>query len=278
MKRLSTVDEVRMWRRERGGMVGLVPTMGALHAGHLSLVEEARRECDRVIVSIFVNPTQFGPREDYARYPRDLDRDAALLEKAGTEAVFAPPVEVMYPSSHETTVDVGSVAHLFEGERRPGHFKGVATVVLKLFGITTPDRAYFGEKDAQQLAVIRRLVVDLDVPVAIRGCPIVRERDGLALSSRNVYLSPAEHAAALVLLRALDATERQWKRGERRGEALRATLLEVLSREPLARVDYAAVADAATFREVDVATSPVRLLLAVFFGETRLIDNRLLEP
>jgi len=278
MRRLTTVDDVRRWRRERAGTVGLVPTMGALHAGHLSLVETARRECDRVVVSLFVNPTQFGPHEDYARYPRDQDRDAALLEKAGAEALFAPGVETVYPPGHETTVDVGSVAWLFEGERRPGHFRGVATVVLKLLGITTPDRAYFGEKDAQQLAVIRRLVADLDVPVAIRGCPIVREKDGLALSSRNAYLSPTERAAAVVLSRALDHAEKRWKGGERRGDALRSAMLEVLSREPLARVDYAAVADASAFREVEVATSPVRLLLAVFFGETRLIDNRLLTP
>ena len=279
MRRLTTIDEVRSWRGERAGTVGLVPTMGALHAGHLSLVEAARRENDRVLVSVFVNPTQFGPREDYARYPRDLGRDEALLEKAGAHAVFAPSVAVMYPPGGETTVDVGSVAAPLEGERRPGHFRGVATVVLKLLQIATPDRAYFGEKDAQQLAVVRRLVADLDVPAEIRACPIVREPDGLALSSRNAYLSPAERRAATVLFRALRAAEGAWSRGERRGDVLREAMRNTLRSEPLARVDYAAVADPASFREVvDVADGPVRLLLAVHVGETRLIDNLLLEP
>jgi len=278
MRRLGAVDEFRRWRRQQSGTLGLVPTMGALHAGHLSLVEAARRECERVAVTVFVNPTQFGPSEDYARYPRDLDRDAALLEKAGADVVFAPSVEIMYPPGSETTVDIGSVAVPLEGERRPGHFRGVATVVLKLLGITTPDRAYFGEKDAQQLAVIRRLVADLNVPVTIRGCPIVREKDGLALSSRNAYLTPEQRQAAPVLCRALDAAESLWKKDERRGDKLREALFETLAREPLVRVDYAAVADPVTFREVDLASGPVRLLLAVFLGETRLIDNRLLSP
>jgi pantoate--beta-alanine ligase len=258
--------------------VGLVPTMGALHAGHLSLVEAAHRETDRVLVSVFVNPTQFGPREDYARYPRALERDEALLEPAGADAVFAPSVEAMYPPGMETTVDVGSVALPFEGERRPGHFRGVATVVLKLLDIATPDRAYFGEKDAQQLAVVRRMVADLDVQVEIRSCPIVREPDGLALSSRNAYLSPVERAAATVLFRALRAAEEAWRAGERRGDPLRDAMRKTLDREPLARIDYAAVADPATFLEVDLARGPVRLLLAVHVGGTRLIDNVLLQP
>jgi pantoate--beta-alanine ligase len=278
MRRLATIDGVRSWRGERAGTVGLVPTMGALHAGHVSLVEAAGRENDRVLVSVFVNPTQFGPREDYARYPRDLERDEALLERAGADAVFAPGVEVMYPPGAETTIDVGSVAAPLEGEQRPGHFRGVATVVLKLLAIATPDRAYFGEKDAQQLAVVRRLVADLDVPVGIRACPIVREPDGLALSSRNAYLSPAERRAATVLFRALRAAEEAWRQGERRADALREAMKSTLQGEPLARVDYAAVADPASFREVDVADRPVRLLLAVYVGETRLIDNLLLEP
>jgi pantoate--beta-alanine ligase len=278
MRRLTMIDEVRSWRGERAGMVGLVPTMGALHAGHLSLVETARRETDRVLVSVFVNPTQFGPREDYARYPRDLGKDEALLERAGADAVFAPSVEAMYPPEAETTVDVGSVAAPLEGERRPGHFRGVATVVLKLLEIATPDRAYFGEKDAQQLEVVRRLVADLDVPVEVRACPIVREPDGLALSSRNAYLSPAERRAAPVLFRALGAAEEAWRQGERRGDALREEMRSTLRGEPLARVDYAAVVHPASFREIEVATGPVRLLLAVHLGETRLIDNLLLEP
>jgi pantoate--beta-alanine ligase len=252
--------------------------MGFLHAGHLSLVEAARRECDRVVVSIFVNPTQFGPREDYARYPRDPERDLRLLDEAGVDLVFAPTAEEMYPPGVETVVDVGSVAEPLEGERRPGHFRGVATVVLKLLGIVTPDRAWFGEKDAQQLAVIRRLVADLDVPVEIRGGPIIREPDGLALSSRNAYLSAEERTAATVLFRALGAAEVRWRAGERRGDALRAAMETNLATEPLARTDYAAAADPVTFREILEATDRVRLLLAVFFGRTRLIDNRLLEP
>jgi pantoate--beta-alanine ligase len=275
---VTTVGEVRRWRRDGTGTLGLVPTMGFLHAGHLSLVEAARRECNRVVVSIFVNPTQFGPTEDYARYPRDPERDRRLLEDAGVDLVFAPTAEEMYPPGAETVVDVGSVAEPLEGERRPGHFRGVATVVLKLLGTVTPDRAWFGEKDAQQLAVIRRLVADLDVPVEIRGGPIVREPDGLALSSRNAYLSAEERKAAPVLFRALAAAEVLWRAGERRGDALCAAMETTLAAEPLARTDYAAAADPVTFRAIQQATGRVHLLLAVFFGKTRLIDNRLLEP
>jgi pantoate--beta-alanine ligase len=252
--------------------------MGFLHAGHLSLVAAARRECDRVVVSIFVNPTQFGPSEDYARYPRDRQRDRRLLEEAGVDLVFSPSAEEMYRVGAETVVDVGSVAEPLEGERRPGHFRGVATVVLKLLNIVAPDRAWFGEKDAQQLAVIRRLVADLDVPVEIRAGPIVREPDGLALSSRNAYLSAEERRAATVLFRALGEAEALWRAGERHGDVLRAAMKATLDDEPLTRTDYVAAADPVTFREIDRATGPVHLLLAVFFGKTRLIDNRLLEP
>ncbi len=207
--------------------------MGYLHAGHLSLVAAARRENERVAATLFVNPTQFGPAEDFTRYPRDLARDQALLASAGCELLFAPAVSEMYPAGVETTIDVGSVAVPLEGERRPGHFRGVATVVMKLLQIATPDRAYFGDKDAQQLAVIRRLVADLNVPVEIRGCPIVREVDGLAMSSRNTYLSPEERSAATVLVRALEAAEARWSAGERRGASLQRAMQEVLGREPL---------------------------------------------
>jgi pantoate--beta-alanine ligase len=278
MKTVSTVAEVRAWRGAGSGRLGLVPTMGFLHAGHLSLVEAARRECERVAVTIFVNPTQFGPHEDYAHYPRDPERDRRLLAEAGVDLVFCPSMEEMYPQGTDTTVEVGPVAEPLEGKRRPGHFRGVATVVLKLFGIVSPDRAYFGEKDAQQLAVIRRLVADLNVPVDIRGCPIGREPDGLALSSRNTYLSPPEREAATVLFRALAAAEAIWNAGESHGDALRWVMAETLSAEPLARVDYAAAVDAATFREVKESAGAVRLLLAVFLGKTRLIDTRLLTP
>jgi pantoate--beta-alanine ligase len=278
MKVVTTIDEVRRWRGEAGGSVGLVPTMGALHAGHLSLVEAARRENGRVVVTLFVNPTQFGPHEDFARYPRDLEGDGALLARAGADLLFAPSVEEMYPPGTETVVDVGPVALPLEGERRPGHFRGVATVVLKLLGIATPARAYFGEKDAQQLAVIRRLVADLNVPVQIRACPIVREPDGLALSSRNAYLSAEERRAAPVLFRALGEAEALWRSGERDGGALRRAMAGTLASEPRVRVDYVSAADPETFREVETATGPVHLLLAVFVGKARLIDNRRLEP
>jgi pantoate--beta-alanine ligase len=278
VKTVTTIDEVRRWRAGQRGSVALVPTMGYLHAGHLSLVAAARRENDAVAATIFVNPTQFGPAEDYARYPRDLTGDQGLLQHAGCELLFAPSVAEMYPEGTETTVDVGSVALPLEGERRPGHFRGVATVVLKLLQIATPQRAYFGEKDAQQLAVIRRLVADLDVPVEIRSCPTVREADGLAMSSRNAYLSPEDRRAAPVLFHALDAAEALWRAGERRGDALQCSLERTVARETRARLDYAAVADPSTFQPVALASGPVRLLLAVFLGRTRLIDNRLLNP
>jgi pantoate--beta-alanine ligase len=278
VKVVTTVDEVRRWRRKAKGTVGLVPTMGALHAGHLSLVEAARRENDRVAVTLFVNPTQFGPDEDYTRYPRDIEGDKALLAHAGADLLFAPSADEMYPPGTETTVDVGSIAAPLEGERRPGHFRGVATVVLKLLDIAAPDRAYFGEKDAQQLAVIRRLVADLNVPVEIRACPIVREPDGLALSSRNAYLSPEERRAAIVLFRALEAAENLWRSGERGGEALRRAMAATLATEPRVRVDYVSVADPETLREVETASGGVHLLLAAFAGRARLIDNRRLEP
>jgi pantoate--beta-alanine ligase len=276
VRTVETIAEVRAWRREHPGSVGLVPTMGALHAGHLSLVAAARRENDRVAASLFVNPTQFGPKEDFARYPRDLERDRRLLAEAGCDLLFAPTVREVYPSGSETVVDPGSVAEPLEGERRPGHFRGVATVVLKLLQIATPDRAYFGEKDAQQLAVVRRMVAGHEVPREVRRGPILRGHHGLAMSSRNVYLSPAERRAATVLHRALEAAAALWCAGERRAEPLRQALAGTLAAEPLARVDYAAVVDPASFRELDGEVRSARLCLAVFFGGTRLIDNRLL--
>jgi pantoate--beta-alanine ligase len=278
VKTVTTISAVREWRHAAASDLGLVPTMGYLHAGHVSLVERARRENPRVAASLFVNPTQFAPHEDLARYPRDLARDQELLEAAGCDLLFAPSVEEMYPHPAETFVDPGPVAAPLEGERRPGHFRGVATVVLKLFGIFEPTRAYFGEKDAQQLAVIRRVVRDLDVPVAIVGCPTQRAADGLALSSRNSYLSPAERAAAPVLYRALAAAADAWAKGERRGHALRDAMTRVIAAEPLARTDYVSAADPETLQEVDVAAGPVLLSMAVYFGRTRLIDNRLLRP
>jgi pantoate--beta-alanine ligase len=223
-----------------------------------------------------VNPTQFGPHEDLARYPRDEERDRALLERAGCDLLFAPSAAEMYPEGFETFVDVGSVAVPLEGERRPGHFRGVATVVLKLLHIAMPDRAYFGEKDAQQLAVVRRMVVDLDLTVEVRACPIVREADGLAMSSRNSYLGPEERRAGAALSQGLDAAEALWRAGERRGDILRQAMRRAIAAEPLVRLDYASVADPLTFREVSGASGSLLLLLAAHVGRTRLIDNRLL--
>jgi pantoate--beta-alanine ligase len=273
VKTVTTIREVRDWRRDGGGTVGLVPTMGYLHAGHLSLVDAARGENDRVAASLFVNPTQFGPSEDLARYPRDLERDTRVLEDAGCALLFAPTVEEIYPAGFQTTVDVGAVAAPLEGARRPGHFRGVATVVLKLFNIFQPDRAYFGAKDAQQLAVIRKMVRDLDLTVAIRACPTVRETDGLAMSSRNVYLTPDERRAAPVLHRALQAGRDRWAAGERDADALRQTIRSVLAEEPRVRVDYVSVADPETCRELEALAGPALLSLAAFLGKTRLIDN-----
>lgn len=280
MKTVATIREVRSWRSSLDGALGLVPTMGFLHEGHLSLVRRAHRENAHVAASLFVNPTQFGPKEDLAAYPRDVERDKRLLEEAGCELLFAPTPAEMYPPGAETRVDVGSVARPLEGERRPGHFQGVATVVLKLFGIFEPTCAYFGRKDAQQLAVIERLVQDLDVAVHIRPCDTVREPDGLAMSSRNTYLSPAERRAAAVLFRALAAARTAWDAGERRAAVLRERLTATLATEPLARVDYAEVAPADTFAPYgdERIDRPSLLLLAVRIGAARLIDNARLEP
>ena len=273
MRLVTTVPEVRVWRANSADSVGLVPTMGYLHAGHLSLLAAARGENRRVAATVFVNPTQFGPQEDLDRYPRDLERDRRLLADAGCDLLFAPSVQEMYPAGFASSVDVGPVAAFLEGERRPGHFRGVATIVLKLFGIFTPDRAYFGQKDAQQLAVIRSLVRDLNVPVEVRACPTVREGDGLALSSRNSYLSLEERRAAPVLHRALCAARDRWDAGEREGSVLRRAMADVLATEPRVRVDYASAVDPGTFLEVEEATGPLLLCAAVWIGRTRLIDN-----
>jgi pantoate--beta-alanine ligase len=263
----------RRWHRD-GKTIGLVPTMGALHLGHLSLVELACRENAIAVVSIFVNPIQFGPGEDFERYPRDPDRDAELLGQAGIEAIFRPSVEAMYPAGAATRVRVEGVSEPLEGAARPGHFEGVATVVTKLLAAVEPDRAYFGQKDAQQVAVVQRLALDLDLGVEIRVGPTVREADGLALSSRNAYLGPEERRAAASLSAALRQAAAAYAGGERRPSALRAVLLARLAAEPLARVDYSDVVDPATFR------SPGPLaVVAVWIGRTRLIDNHdLSEP
>lgn len=272
----TQIAGVRAWRRQPG-VAGLVPAMGALHAGHLSLVRRARAECDLVAVSIFVNPTQFGPQEDFDRYPRPLDADLALLRAEGVDLAFVPSVEEIYPPGAETTVVPGAIARRLEGHARPGHFRGVATVVTKLLNIVQPDRAYFGEKDAQQLRVIQALVRDLCLPVAIVPVPTVREPDGLALSSRNAYLTPAERQAATVLWRALHAAGARWQAGERRGSALRHAMRTVLLTEPLARVDYVSIADPGTLQELRRVDGSALASLAVHIGSTHLIDNVLLS-
>jgi len=276
MQVVRTIAEVRAIRRALPGTWGFVPTMGYLHEGHLSLVRRARAENDHVAVSIFVNPTQFGPHEDYSRYPRDLERDLRLLEPLGVDLVFAPSVEEMYPPGFQTWVIVEEVSRPLEGAARPGHFRGVATVVTKLFNIVQPDRAYFGQKDAQQAVVIRRMVQDLNIPVEIVVCPTVREPDGLAMSSRNTYLNPEERRAATVLFRALQAAKARYEQGERDAERLREAMREVIQAEPLARLDYVSVADPETLQELDRVEDRALLSLAVYIGKTRLIDNILL--
>lgn len=277
MRVIATINEFRAARAALHGTVGLVPTMGYLHEGHLSLVRRARAENDHVITTIFVNPMQFGPAEDLARYPRDLPRDLALLEAEQVDLVFAPDVAEMYPPGFGTFVDAGPIAAPLEGAARPGHFRGVATVVCKLFNITTPHRAYFGQKDAQQTLVIRRMTIDLNIPVEIVVCPIVREPDGLAMSSRNVYLNPEERRAATVLFRALQAVQERFRAGERSGNALRAAMRAVIDAEPLARADYVSVADLDDLHELEEVTDRALASLAVRIGTTRLIDNCILE-
>jgi len=253
--------------------VGLVPTMGWLHEGHRSLMLRARAESGTTVVTIFVNPRQFEDPTDLAGYPRDEDRDLAMCREEGMDLVFAPPVDEVYPSGFDTRVQVGAIARPLEGAARPGHFDGVATVVAVLFGLVRAERAYFGQKDAQQLLVIRRMAIDLAIGTAVVACPTVREPDGLALSSRNVHLSPAERAAAPVLHRALLAGRAAWEAGERSGDSLRSTMRSVLATEPLADPEYASVADASTLTELERVDGPALLSLAVRFGGTRLIDN-----
>ena len=256
--------------------VGLVPTMGWLHDGHRALMARARAESATTVVTIFVNPRQFGDPADLARYPRNEDRDLDICEAEGVELVFMPSVEEVYPPGFDTTVSLGAIARPLEGAARPGHFEGVATVVAILFNLIRAERAYFGQKDAQQVAVIRRMSIDLAIPTEVIACPTVREPDGLAMSSRNVHLAPNERAAAPVLRRALLSAREAWSAGERSGDVLRDRMLAELAEEPLAAVEYVSVADAGTLKELDQVAGPALLSLAVEFGTTRLIDNELL--
>jgi len=273
MQTVTTLAELKSARRNLPGPVGFVPTMGYLHAGHISLARLARAECASVAASIFVNPTQFGPNEDLAKYPRDLPSDLGLLEAAGVELVWTPTPEDMYLPGFQTWVTVDGLTRRLEGEARPSHFRGVTTVVAKLFNAVGPDKAYFGQKDAQQAAVIRQMVRDLNYPVEIVVCPIVREADGLAMSSRNVYLNPAERQAATVLFRSLSAAKLAYESGERQAESLRARVRETIASEPLARLQYVSCADYDTLEELEKVTGKSLLSMAVYFGKTRLIDN-----
>jgi pantoate--beta-alanine ligase len=270
---------IRQAKRE-GKTVGFVPTMGYLHEGHLTLMRQAKAEQDVVVASIFVNPLQFGPTEDFAVYPRDLERDSLLAESAGVDLLFTPPVEEMYPSGHAsmlTSVEVSEITTGLCGASRPGHFRGVTTVVNKLFNIVEPDRAYFGQKDAQQVAVIKQMVKDLNMNVTVVAVPIVRETDGLALSSRNVFLSQTERQAALVLSRSLRLANEMLAGGCRQAGELRKAIAEMIEKEPLAHIDYIAITDAETLKEAEVITKPVLVALAVRIGKTRLIDNMVWE-
>jgi pantoate--beta-alanine ligase len=273
MRVVETIAEMRQVRKQLREPVGFVATMGYFHEGHLSLVRKARAETPSVVVSIFVNPAQFGPAEDFTTYPRDFPRDLAVLEQEKVDVVFAPPVAEMYPPRFNSWVDVEKITDRLEGASRPGHFRGVATVVNKLFNITRPDVAYFGQKDAQQALVIRKMVADLNMDVKIITLPTVREPDGLAISSRNAYLNAEERKAAPVLYRALCLARKLWENGEKDAERIRQRMWELIEEEPLATVDYVSVADPETLEEMDGIKTPALISLAVRIGKTRLIDN-----
>ncbi len=260
-------------RQQLAKSVGFVPTMGYFHEGHLTLVRQARAENPSVVVSIFVNPTQFGPQEDFNSYPHDTQRDLALLEKEQVDIVFMPSVAEMYPPQFSSWVEVGKVTEKLEGASRPGHFKGVTTVVAKLFNIVQPNRAYFGQKDAQQLVVIKKMVADLDMNLEIVAVPTVREPDGLAMSSRNTYLNPEERKAAVILYQALGLAQKLWSQGEKDAQTIRQQMTDLIQKQPLADIDYVSIADAETLDELDTVKSPALVSLAVRIGKTRLIDN-----
>lgn len=281
METIASVAEMQSWSglsRSRGKRIGFVPTMGYLHDGHISLVRLARSRCDTVVASIFVNPMQFGANEDLDKYPRDLERDTKMLTDANTDVLFLPTAAEMYPAGYQTSVEVETLTRGLCGITRPTHFRGVTTVVAKLFNMVQPHLAVFGEKDFQQLAAIRRMVTDLNFPIEIVGGPIVREPDGLAMSSRNKYLNPEERTAALCLSRALSDTRTRIARGEASTQVLREAVVAAIAAEPHARLDYAEFVDADSLEAVDSIASPTVLALAVFVGRTRLIDNSVFYP
>jgi pantoate--beta-alanine ligase len=276
MQIVTTIPDLRAARARLPEPVGLVPTMGYLHEGHLSLVRRARAECGSVAVSIFVNPTQFGPNEDLDAYPRDLDRDLGLLEPEGVDLVWTPTPEVMYPPGFQTWVTVEELTRPLEGALRPGHFRGVTTVVAKLFTGVLPRKAYFGQKDAQQARVVQQMTRDLNLPIDVVVCPTVREPDGLAMSSRNTYLSPQERQAATVLYRALTVARKAFEAGERDAGQLRQIVTETVAAEPLADLQYVSCADPETLQELETVTDKALISMAAFVGKTRLIDNAVL--
>jgi pantoate--beta-alanine ligase len=277
MKVVESIEDLRLERKGLAYPVGLVPTMGYLHEGHLSLVRRARAECGGVIVSIYVNPTQFGPREDLAKYPRDLQRDLKLLEAEGVDLVWTPSDETMYPDGYQTWVEVEKITKVLEGAIREGHFRGVATVVSKLFNATLPEKAYFGQKDAQQAVVIRRMKRDLNFPIEIVVCPTVREPDGLAMSSRNIYLNPEERKAAVILSQGLFKAVEAFKNGEHEAALLRKVVIETIASESKVNVQYISCADPDTLQEQEGKVNRALISLAAMVGKTRLIDNVILE-
>src|SRR5450631_1146856 len=281
MKICPTIDEMRAVRRAArsdGKTIGLVPTMGALHEGHISLVRAAMAQCDLVVVSIFVNPLQFGPKEDLAKYPRNFDCDRELLNQHGVDVIFAPSVEEMYPAGAATYVAVESLSDKLCGRSRPGHFRGVTTVVSKLFNIVEPDRAFFGQKDAAQSTIIARMVRDLNLPVQVVVCPIVRERDGLAMSSRNAYLGAPERKSKLVFQPSFLEVTKRFRQGERKVEALIEAGEKIFAQEPSVKLDYFEIVDPGTLDPVNDFSRPVLVAVAAFVGKARLIDNVVLEP
>jgi pantoate--beta-alanine ligase len=278
VRTIAWMKEIARRARAEGGIIGLVPTMGALHEGHTSLIARAKKECSPLIASIFVNPKQFGPNEDFAKYPRAFESDSEKLKQAGVDALFAPEAAEIYPKDFSTYVQVEGLSERLEGRSRPGHFRGVATVVMKLLQIVQPHRAYFGRKDAQQARLITQMARDLNLDSEIVACPIVREPDGLALSSRNVYLNPDERKASTVLYRALEAAKGEFARGVRDALQLKDILRRTLGKERLAAVDYAEIVDAESFEPILRVNKACYVLLAVFFGKTRLIDNLYVEP
>ncbi|MFC1921621.1 pantoate--beta-alanine ligase [Chloroflexota bacterium] len=277
MKVIETIAEMKEARRQIAGPLGFVPTMGYLHEGHMSLARQAKEENPTVAASIFVNPTQFGPSEDFESYPRNIERDLSMLEKEKTAIVFMPAPSEIYPPGFDSWVETGTITTKLEGASRPTHFRGVTTVVNKLFNIVQPTKAYFGQKDAQQLAVIKKMAKDLDMNLEVIACPTIREPDGLALSSRNTYLKPDERKAAAVLYQSLILAEQLYKQGEKDAEKIRKAMTELIGRQSLANIDYVSIADNETLEELDLINAPALVSLAVQIGKPRLIDNIVLE-